>query len=118
MDTLRVPGFSADASLYETSGYYQSHAIRSFGKKAKGNKVYMQKPNSQNIPGGSCYGFTSGTLIRGTYDSMGRCCTYPPNGFPFCIDCDYPGKCYDRKLSIFNTFTTFGNFQSGIFAQV
>jgi len=63
MNTVNIPEFTAEASLYETSGHYQSQATRSFGTGTKDNQVYMQKPNSQNTPGGSCYGFTSGTLI-------------------------------------------------------
>jgi len=117
MNTMNMPGFTADASLYETSGHYQSEATRSFGNGTKDNQVYMQKPNSQNTPGGSCYGFTSGTLISGTYDSMGRCCTGPDyKGFPFCIHCDND-KCYDRRSLILGTFTS-GNFQRGILAPV
>jgi hypothetical protein len=83
MNTMNMPGFTADDSLYETSGRYQSEATRSLGNGTKDNQVYMQKPNSQNTPGGSCYGHTSCTTISGIYDSMGRCCIYPSNGFPF-----------------------------------
>jgi hypothetical protein len=96
MNTMNMPGFTADASLYKASGHYQSGATRSFGNGTKDNQVHMQKPNSQNTPGGSCYGHVSGTIISGTYDSSGRCCTGPAYpGFPTCIDCD-TGKCYDR----------------------
>ena len=115
---MNIPGFIAENSTYKTISRFRSETTPRIANGAKDNKVYMQKPNDQNTPGGACNGRISGTTISGTYDSMGRCCTYPPNGFPFCIDCDYPGNCYDRKLSIFNTFTTFGNFQGGIFARV
>lgn len=113
---MTMPGFSADASLFEASKHYQSEADRSFGNRTKYNQVYMQKPNSENTPGGSCIARTSGTTIIGTYDSKGRCCTYPPNAFPFCIDCDVD-KCRDRRLGALGTFTS-GNFQGGIFATV
>ena len=109
MKTMNMPGFTADSSLYERSGHYQSEATRSSGNGTNDNRVYMQRPNSQNTPGGSCYGHTSGVTISGTYDSMGRCCIHPRNGFPFCIDCD-TDKCYDRRAAIRGTFIS-GNFQ-------
>ena len=108
---MNMPGFKADASLYGKSGRYLSKLSRS---NTNHNQVYMQKPNSQNTPGGNCYGFTSGTLITGTYDSQGRCCIYPRNAFPFCIDCDVD-KCYDRRLAISGGFTS-GTFRGGVFA--
>src|SRR5436305_356103 len=95
--TKNIPGFTADASLDETRGHYQSEATRRFGNGTEDNQVQMQKPNSQNTPGGACYGHTSGVLISGSYDSLGHCCTGPDyKGFPFCIDCD-GDKCYDRR---------------------
>jgi hypothetical protein len=113
---MNMPGFTADASLYEMSGHYKSEASRSFGNRTKDNQVHMQKPNSQNTPGGSCIGHTSGTTITGTYDSMGRCCIYPANAFPFCIDCDVD-KCWDRRAGILGTLTS-RNFQGRVFAPV
>lgn len=116
---MNIPGFTAENSTYKTISRFRSETTRSIGNGAKDNKVYMQKPNSQNTPGGACTGSISGTIISGTYDSIGRCCTYPPRAFPFCIDCDDLGsKCYDRNLSIFNPFVTVGNFQGGVFTQV
>src|SRR5438132_911478 len=92
---MRMAGFTAEASLYNVSGY-QHEATRSFGNGTKDSQVQMQRPNNQNTAGGKCTGHTSGTTIQGTYDSSGRCCTgadYP--GFPFCIDC-YTDHCYDK----------------------
>jgi hypothetical protein len=112
---MKVPGFTADASLYQTGGQYQSGGLRTFDYGAKVNQVQMQKPNSQNTAGGACYGSTSGVLIKGTYDSQGRCCTGPDyKGFPFCIDCD-TDKCYDRRSAILSTVTS-GIFQRGVLA--
>lgn len=65
---MTLPGFSADAALYWSSDRYRSNSTRNFGNAMEGNRIYMQKPNSQNAPGGSCYGHTSGTTITGTYD--------------------------------------------------
>ena len=113
---MNMPGFTADASLYETRGSYQSEATRSFGNRTIDNRVYMQKPNSQNTPGGSCIGHTSGTTITGTYDSKGRCCIYPANAFPFCIDCDLD-KCWDRRTGIFGNFPS-GNLPGRVFTTV
>jgi hypothetical protein len=115
MNENKLPGFTAHASLYEKGSRYRSEATGLFANGTKVNEVHMQKPNSQNTAGGSCYGFTSGTLIKGTYDSLGRCCTYPPKGFPFCIDCDVD-KCYDRQLAISGGFTL-GNIQGGVFTR-
>ena len=112
---MSIPGFTAESSLGELSGRYRYNVAPSVGHMISESRVYMQKPNSQNTAGGSCYGFTSGTLIKGTYDSLGRCCTYPPNAFPFCIDCDVD-KCYDRASVILGGLRS-GNFQSGVFAR-
>jgi hypothetical protein len=109
---MNIPGFTAEASLNRMSGHYHSEA--SFDNGTKVNQVHMQKPNNQNTAGGACYGSTSGTIIRGTYDSLGRCCTAPPNGFPFCIDCD-SDKCYDRATRT-SAAVTSGIFQRAIFA--
>lgn len=94
---MRIPGFTADASLDNLSRRYQSATRFSH---TNDNQVQMQKPNNQNTPGGSCVGHTSGTTITGTYDTLGRCCIHPANGFPFCIDCD-SDKCYDRRFTRF-----------------
>ncbi len=111
---MNMPGFTAGASLPETSAHYQWSATPKVGMGPKANQVLMQKPNNQNPPGGSCYGFTSGTLIHGSYDSMGRCCTGPDyKGFPFCIDCD-TDKCYDRAAQVLSRFNP-GNFR--VFAR-
>lgn len=112
---MSIPGFTAEHSTYPTSRFRS--ARRSLGHVKRDNTVFMQKPNSQNTPGGSCYGRVSGTLISGTYDSLGRCCTYPPNGFPSCVDCDdYGSKCYDRPSRISGSLST-GNLQTGVFAR-
>jgi hypothetical protein len=112
---MGIPGFTAEYSTYTTSRDFRT-AHRGLGNGTRDSNVFMQKPNSQNTPGGSCYGRVSGTLISGTYDSLGRCCTYPPNGFPFCVDCDdVNSKCYDRQSRISSTLTG-GNFQTAIFA--
>ena len=108
---MSMPGFKADASLYRKNARYLSEVSR---PSTNYDRVYMQKPNSQNTPGGSCYGHTSGTTITGTYDSQGRCCIHPANGFPFCIDCDVD-KCYDRRLVVSGGFTS-GLFHGGVFA--
>ena len=110
---MRMAGFTAEASLYNVSGY-QHEATRSFGNGTKDSQVQMQRPNNQNTAGGKCTGHTSGTTIQGTYDSSGRCCTgadYP--GFPFCIDCD-TDHCYDRQSVVRGKFT---NIQAGVFAR-
>jgi hypothetical protein len=111
---MTMPGFNADASLYARSALYQSDLAR-FGMEAKNNRVYMQKPNSQNTPGGSCYGFQSGTIITGAYDSQGRCCETSGTGFLKCIDCDVD-KCYDKTRLISGGLWS-GNFQRGVFAR-
>jgi hypothetical protein len=113
---MRMPGFTAENSTYTMSRFRSDP--RSLGNGTRDNQVFMQKPNSQNTPGGSCIGRISGTVITGTYDSLGRCCIHPKDGFPFCIDCDdVNSKCYDRKPLTSGTFTS-GNFQTGIFSQV
>jgi hypothetical protein len=110
---MNIPGFTAEASLYDVSGY-QHEATRSFGDGTKDSQVQMQRQNSQNTPGGNCTGHTSGTTIQGSYDSLGRCCTGPNHpGFPFCIDCD-TDRCYDRRSPIRGTFA---NIQGGVFAR-
>ncbi|BBJ24337.1 hypothetical protein W01_22640 [Candidatus Nitrotoga sp. AM1P] len=117
MSIMNMPGFTAENSIYITVSHFQSEVARSFGSGKNDNQVYMQKPNSENTPGGKCYGRISGTVISGTYDSMGRCCTAPsPNNFPVCIDCDYPNKCYDRAVK--SRIDTVGNFQNGFFSLV
>ena len=113
---MKIPGFTADASLYWSSDRYRSNSTRNFGNAMEGNRIYMQKPNSQNAPGGSCYGHTSGTTITGTYDFLGRCCIHPADGFPFCIDCDVD-KCYDKRSISFGGGLTTGTFQGGVFAH-
>lgn len=109
---MRIPGFTADASLNQMHRRYQSETT--FSNTAM-DEVQMQKPNSQNTAGGKCYGHTSGTTITGTYDSQGRCCIHPANGFPFCIDCDVD-KCYDRKVANFAVGWNF-NFPTATFAR-
>jgi hypothetical protein len=111
---MTMAGFSADASLYAKGALYQSDLIH-FGVEAKDNRVYMQKPNSQNTPGGSCYGFQSGTIITGAYDKNGRCCETSGTGFLRCIDCDVD-KCYDKAPLISGGLWS-GNFQGGVFAR-
>lgn len=112
---MNLPGFTAEASFYKKSGHYLSETMRNFGHITKDNQIYMQRPNRENTSGGKCYGSTSGVLISGTYDSLGRCCTGPDyKGFPFCIDCDND-KCYDRKSLTFGTFAS-ADFQGGILA--
>lgn len=115
MKNMNTPRFTAENSIYESINHF--NASRSFGIGTNDNRVYLQKPNNENTPGGKCYGRISGTTISGTYDSMGRCCTAPsPNNFPVCIDCDYPNKCYDRAVKS-RIFDTLGNFQQGTFTQ-
>lgn len=114
---MYIPGFTAENSTSKTTGHFQSEASRRFVNVKNDDQVYPQKPNSENTPGGKCYGRISGTTISGTYDSSGRCCTAPsPNSFPTCIDCDYPNKCYDRagKSRIFDKL---GNARQGTFTQ-
>jgi hypothetical protein len=117
---MNMPGFKAEAALYGTGKAYQLVSTNS-RIEVRTNRLYMQKPNSQNTPGGSCTGHTSGTTITGTYDSLGRCCTYPPKGFPFCIDCD-ADKCYDRRTAVLGGFGSGvlqgGVFQGGVFARL
>jgi hypothetical protein len=113
---MTMPQFTAEASLHKTRWRYPSESLLDLHDGIKRDQVCMQKPNSQNAPGGSCYGHTSGTTITGTYDSLGRCCTYPVNGFPFCIDCD-TDKCYDRRSIILGGNFTSGTFQGGVFAR-
>jgi hypothetical protein len=110
---MRIPGFTADASLNEMSRRYQSETT--FSNRTK-DQVQMQRPNWENTAGGACYGHTSGTTISGTYDSQGRCCTYPPKGFPFCIDCT-TDKCYDKKLTTRGLGWAF-NSPTGVFARL
>jgi hypothetical protein len=113
---MSIPGFTAEKSTHRTIRSFRSHP-RSLGNGTRDNQIFMQKPNSENTPGGSCTGRISGTTITGTYDSQGRCCTYPPNGFPHCIDCDdFGSKCYDRASRISGAFTS-GNFQTGVFSR-
>jgi hypothetical protein len=114
MNVHKIPGFTADASLYDTSLRYRSDDDRSFASGSKQDQVYMQKPNSQNTAGGKCTGHTSGTTITGTYDSLGRCCIYPKNGFPYCIDCDID-KCYDRTRVVWGGGLWSGVFGGGVF---
>jgi hypothetical protein len=115
--SMPMPGFSAEISIYRASTQYRrSRSIRDLSDWIKIERVYMQKPNGQNTPGGNCYAHISGTFITGTYDSLGRCCTYPANGFPFCIDCD-TDKCYDRKPDMLGGNLTSGTFRTGVFAR-
>lgn len=51
---MNMPGFTAEASLYKTSGRYQSEATRSFGRSGTGEVLPMQEflassPLSQNL---------------------------------------------------------------------
>lgn len=113
---MAIPGFTAEHSTYTIGRRFRS-VHRSFDNPSRDGNVVMQKPNSENTPGGNCYGFVSGTLISGTYDSLGRCCTYPPNGFPFCIDCDdINSKCYDRHTRVSGAWTH-GDLQTGMFTR-
>ncbi len=115
---MNIPGFTAEKATNESVGRFRSNADRPFGSVRTDNLVYLQKPNSENTPGGKCYGRVSGTTISGTYDSTGRCCTAPaPNTFPVCIDChDVGSKCYDRAVRS-RFLETFGNFGQGTFAR-
>src|SRR5262249_32632054 len=111
---MNIPGFTAENSAYKTARRFRSETPRSIANGTKHNQVYMQKPNSENTPGGGCIGRISGTTITGHYDSMGRCCEDPaPNKFPSCVDCDYPNHCYD-KATISHWFP-FGTTVGGVF---
>ncbi len=120
---MNMPGFTAENSTYNTISHFQSEAALSFGSGNNDNQVYLQKPNSENTPGGKCHATTSGGTINiGTYNSEGKCCGPKlPNGSQFCINCDSPNNtCNDGdapQRGIFHTFT-FGNFQRGIFTRV
>ena len=114
---VNMPRFTAECALSMSSrGYWVpgfDQGERSTA--AKDNQIYMQRPNSENTPGGSCTGRISGTTISGHYDSMGRCCEDPaPFKVRACIDCDYPNHCSDG-LTISGTFT-FGTL-GGVFAR-
>ena len=111
---MKTPGFNAEAALGRTGRAYQL-AFTNSRIEARANRVYMQKPNSQNTAGGSCIGHTSGTTITGTYDLLGRCCIHPANGFPFCIDCDVD-KCFDRRTAVLGGFGS-GGFQGSVFTR-
>jgi hypothetical protein len=110
---MNMPGFTAGASLKETIGPYQWSLTSSFAIGAKANEVLMQKPNSENTPGGKCYGKAGPDIIQGTYDSKGRCCG-PHGGWQVCVDCD-TDKCFDRASRFVSRFTS-GDFLSGVFA--
>lgn len=115
---MTIPGFSAENVIGNTVGHFQSKAVRFLTSRENDHQVYLQKPNHENTPGGKCLGQISGTVISGTYDSMGRCCTAPlPNRFPACIDCDYPNKCYDRVVKS-RILDTFGNVHLGTYTPV
>jgi hypothetical protein len=114
---MTIPGFTAEAALSRMNMSRQFRTDRIVYFDSREDIISMQMPNSQNTPGGSCYGFTSGTLISGTYDSQGRCCTAPANSFPVCIDCD-KDKCYDRRPIIFGGNFGYGTYQGGVFKQV
>ncbi len=119
MNTMNMPGFTAEASLYKTSGRYQSEATRSFGSERKDNQVYMQLPNNQNTPGGKCHATTrDGSINSGTYDSSGNCCgPQLGNGSQFCINCDNANNtCGDGVLPFIlpPQFLLFRAFTSGL----
>ena len=105
---MNMPGFTADASLRETSGHYRSSATPGVVIGAKTNQVLMQRWNT-TPSGGACYGKVGPDIVSGTYDSMGRCCG-PHGGFQVCVDCSV-NKCWDRR-----SFVTSGDFQWGGFA--
>ena len=115
---MNIPGFTAENSTKKTIGHFHSEGSRSFGSGKNSNQVHMQRPNSENTAGGKCYGRISGTTVSGTYDSLGRCCTAPSsNGFPTCIDCDYPNKCYDRAVRS-RISNLIGNLQQGTLVAI
>jgi hypothetical protein len=117
MNTMNMPGFTAENSTYKTNNHFQSKVARSFGSGKNDNQVYMQKPRIDNTPGGKCHATTSNgtsTVYIGTYDSNGDCC-----GPTLCINCDN-GTCGDGHTQpgrVLDRFK-FANFQRGIFARV
>ena len=122
MNTMNTPGFNAENSIYENRSLFHSRAARSFGS-GNNNKVYMQRPNSENTPGGKCHASTTagsgGTINSGTYDSEGRCCGPKlSNGSQYCINCDgTKSTCDDGDKSKTGFFHPFGNFQIGSFVR-
>jgi hypothetical protein len=42
MNTVKIPGLTADACLYQVSCRYRSEAAGSFGNRTNDNQVYMQ----------------------------------------------------------------------------
>jgi len=115
MNSMNMPGFTAENSTYTTIGYFQSKVARSFGSGKNDNHVYMQKPRKDNAAGGQCHGTIStpdgaSTVYIGTYNENGDCC-----GPVSCINCDR-GSCGDGHTQPHRF--TFGGFQRGIFARV
>ena len=116
MNTMNIPGFTAEASFYKTSGYYQSKEARGFGRGKNDNQVYLQRPNKDNIKGGRCNSTMIGetgypsTVYRGYYDDRGWCC-----GPTLCQNCNV-ATCGDGhttpKEGTLEGFT-FGIFQGG-----
>ena|SRR5215469_4181441 len=87
---MKMPGFTAEQSVYKTVSHFQFESARSLGSEKKDNQVYMQKPNSDNTPGASCHA-TGGdaTINVGTYNNDGWCCGPKfSNGSRTCINCD------------------------------
>ena len=122
MNTMNMPGFTADNSIYKTNSHFQSKADRSLRSAPNDNQVYLQKPRNDNTSGGKCHatsGSGTATVNVGTYNSEGDCCGPKlSNGSQLCINCDN-GTCNDGdapQRSIFNRFRFGGNFQRGIFA--
>jgi hypothetical protein len=103
---MNMPGFNAENSTHKTISHFQSKADRTFGSGKNDNQVYMQKPRSQNIPGGACHATTAGGSIKtGTYDSNGDCCGPKlSNGSQYCINCDNSNNtCDDGHASSIHT---------------
>jgi len=96
---MNTPRFTAVASLYKTSGCYQSQPGRGFGNRNADFLVYPQKPNKDNVEGGKCCATSaSGQLyVCGKYNSNGYCCVTRPNGDTHCVNCD-TGTCDDKAF--------------------
>ena len=111
MNTMNMPGFTAEASLYTVSGRYQSEAARRVGGEKQDNHVYMQKPNRDNTAGGKCHAtHSNGTISSGTYNSEGYCCA-PTSTGKLCVNCDSPNNtCGDEDAPQRGIFDRLGLF--------
>ena len=122
MNTMNLPGFTAENSIYTTNSHFQSEADRSLGSGQNDSHVYMQKPRKESTAGGKCHATSSSgtaTVNTGTYNSEGDCCGPKfSNGSQLCINCDN-GTCSDGdapQRGIFDRFR-FTDFQRGVFAR-